>query len=391
MLHEQIYLKNTDQVSSGEMMIQTLQVSPGELQEQEPQIFYTTHQYFEEININIIEPFNQIPDYLGETINPYPTILNTSGRYICLDGWHLLEEARQKQQETIRCLIEVANNCPDEEIALRKVATRMLPSNGKCTYLETIRNIKELYKILTNTRENLVCFHHGGHRRGNEFINNREENVRLVLATRLGKSPNTISKYLNHGEFLNDNAASELMATTHDQVVKPNKQFFEIAQSNKNKMLVVLKSEGMPENEITEKLSGYVLQMFNEYKRTGRIENYASAQVLTLEDSSGVEAPADDVDQNTIAEKFLPKPFHYYTGNQLSPEQVSFNIDDVKAEITTIAENMLSLSRVQNAQVSQIIAYITVSISCLSQCLQKCRTIYLNNINNEGGNSIWVN
>jgi hypothetical protein len=91
-------------------------VSPGEMTTEEPQHFNTTHQYFDDLNIDIIEPFNQIPDYLGKTMNSVPTILNTSGRYICLDGWHLLEEARQKQQENIRCLIEVINNCSDEEI-----------------------------------------------------------------------------------------------------------------------------------------------------------------------------------------------------------------------------------------------------------------------------------
>ena len=45
----------------------------------------------------------------------------------------------------------------------------------------------------------------------------------------------------------------------------------------------------------------------------------------------------------------------------------------------------------QHAQVSEITSFITVSISALSQCLQKCRTIDLTIQNNEGGNTIWVN
>ena len=358
---------------------------------QSPQVFSNTHEYFDDIDINVIEPFNDIPDYIGETISQYTTVLNTSGHFICLDGWSLIEEARREQRESVRCLIQVADNCPKEEIAIRKVATRIIPANGKCTYLETIRNVKALYQMLMATRENLVCFHHGGRRRGNEFINNKEENIRLILATRLGKSPNTISKYLNHGEHLSNDAIPVLMAAIPHQTVKPNKQFFEDAQSNKNKMLVELKSEGMPENEITEKLSNFVLQMFTEYKTTGDIQNYTRSQAADSEDNHEEVTPLEDIDNNSIAGKFLPRTFSYYPGNQASPEQASVNINDIKAEIAAIAANLIDLSQNQHAQVSEITLFITVSISALSQCLQKCRTIDLTIQKNEGGNAIWVN
>jgi len=376
---KEIYLTQPDHISPGEMTVQA------------PQTFSTTHEYFDDININAIEPFNGIPDYIGKTISQYATVLNTSGRFICLDGWNLLEEARQAQQETIHCLIHVADNCPDEEIAIRKVATRIIPANGKCSYLETVRNVKALYQMLMATGENLVCFHHGGRRRGNEFINNKEENIRLILATRLGKSPNTISKYLNHGEFLNDNAIPVLMAAIPDQTVKPNKQFFEEAQSNKNKMLVELKSAEIPENEITEQLSNYVLQMFDEYKRTGDIQNYTRSQAADSEDNHEEVTPLEDADKNSIAGKFMPRTFSYYPGNHESLEQASLNINDIKAEIAIIAASLIDLSQNQHAQVSEITLFITVSISALSQCLQKCRTIDLTIQKNEGGNTIWVN
>jgi len=190
---EEVHLIKPDHVSPGEM-VPALQV------------FCTTNQYFDDLHINIIESFNGIPDYLSTTINEYPTVLRSSDRFICLDGQDLIDEARVNGHGSIRCLIEVADNCPDEEIAIRKAATRMLPQNGKCSYLETVRNVKALYKMMMETTENLVNFHHGGRRTGGEFINNKEENVRLILATRLGKSPKTISKYLNHSENLNDAA-----------------------------------------------------------------------------------------------------------------------------------------------------------------------------------------
>ncbi|HOS46373.1 MAG TPA: hypothetical protein PLQ69_07840 [Paludibacter sp.] len=375
---EEFYLTQPDHVSPGEMIPQS-------------QSFQTIQQYFGDIAVAAIEDFDGIPDFIGETINPYPTVLNTSGRYICLDGSHILAEARRERKEKILCLIEVADNCPNEEIALRKVATRMLPSNGKCTYLETIRNTKELYKMLMDTRENLICFHHGGRRRGNEFINNREENVRLILATRLGKSPKTISKYLNHGEYLNDDAISALMAMIPDQTVIPNKEFFEMAQSNKNKIKVDLKSEKVTENEISEQLSTYVLQMFDEYKRTGGIRNYRSVQDVASEDNGDQKPPDDNAEHNGIADRFLPKPFHYYTGNELSHEQASFDVDDLKTDIALIGEKLLNLSRNQNAQCPEIVLCITACISTLSECLQKCRAIEPAAQNNMGGKTLWVN
>jgi len=87
----------------------------------------------------------------------------------------------------------------------------------------------------------------------------------------------------------------------------------------------------------------------------------------------------------------LPKPFSYYPGNQASPEQASLNINNIRAEIAAIAASLIDLSQNQHAQVSEITLFITVSISALSQCLQKCRTIDLTIQKNEGGNAIWVN
>ena len=62
MLHEETCLKNTDQVSPGELMVQTLQDSPGEMTVHAPQSFYTTNQYFDDVSINAIESFAGIPD-----------------------------------------------------------------------------------------------------------------------------------------------------------------------------------------------------------------------------------------------------------------------------------------------------------------------------------------
>ena len=392
MLHEETCLRNTDQFSPGEMSIQALQVSPGEMTPvNSPQSFYTTNQYFDDVNINAIESFDVIPDYLGETINSYPTVLNTSGRLICIDGWNLIEEAKREQRETIRCLVDVAENCPNEEIAIRKVATRIIPLNGKCSYLETVRNVKMLYKMLMETRENLVRFDHGGRRRGNKFINNKEENIRLVLATRLGKSPNTISKYLNHGEHLREEVISVLETLTSDPYVKPNKQFFEAAQSNKNKMLVELKSEGKSENEIEEKLSAYVLQMMNEYKRNGKIINYVNAQNEDSEDDQTPESSMKNVQADTVHAKFVPKDFSYYQGNQSSPEDVSVDMNELKRELSSVAENLLDISRNDNIQTDVIASSITVCIAALSDCLQKCQTIDLSNQKQEGGTTTWVN
>jgi hypothetical protein len=154
---------------------------------------------------------------------------------------------------------------------------------------------------------------------------------------------------------------------------------------------VELKSEGKPDNEIMKKVSGYILQMFAEYKRTGDIKNYASQQNTVSEDTQVEEPQTENSVNNEISAKFLPKTFSYYPGNETPQEITSINLNDVKAELAAIAANLTDVSVNQNAGLTEITLSITVSIAALSGCLQKCRTLDLTNQEQEGGNEIWVN
>ena len=255
--------KITDQLSPGESMI-----------EQENM---TAVEGIISISVADINTFPTIPDYKGLSRIQKPIVIKTPATCICIDGYEIVEQAKAQGNKVIDCYAYCLNDCSDEEIAIRKVAVRMMPHAGVGSYIEIIRNVKILYHLLMQSK-NVVQFAHGGDRKGDAFINNKDESIRFLLATRLGKSVSTISKYLNHVENLNAEAIEILITAGEQGRIKPNKEFFELGQSNRRKYLVVLKSRRLEENQITDEVSKLVLNMFLEYKSTGAIKNIMAAE-----------------------------------------------------------------------------------------------------------------
>jgi hypothetical protein len=199
----------------------------------------------EELDPRGIQPFTGIPDYLEPTRSPNPIVVKSHGICHCIDGWELVSKALAEGKTALLCYVFQASSDSPTEIALRKVAIRVLPQGGKSSYAETMRNVSIASKMLASSQENPVIYSHGGARKGSNFTSNREENIRLVLSERLEKSVTTISKYLNHAEYLTDEAISALVHGGAD------KGFFEDAQVVKRKILVNLKSSGATEQEVS--------------------------------------------------------------------------------------------------------------------------------------------
>ena len=85
-----------------------------------------------------------------------------------------------------------------------------------------------------------------------------ENNIRLVLADRLGKSPTTINKYLQHGKYLSDEALQTLID------VDVQKGFFEAIQKDKQRLIDELKAEQKSHDEIVNAVSDRVLSRLEE-------------------------------------------------------------------------------------------------------------------------------
>ena len=139
-----------------------------------------------------------------------------------------------------------------------------MPQGGKCSYAELVSNTQRLYRALQQTSEDsedLVLFTHGGARRGYGFTDSRDNNIRALLANRLGKSPTTINKYLQHGAGLNDAAMEELVSASAPKL------FFEAIQARKQTEIAIQQSEQKDPAAIAEATSKKVMQWLAEYQK----------------------------------------------------------------------------------------------------------------------------
>jgi hypothetical protein len=134
--------------------------------------------------------------------------------------------------------------------------------------MEIVRNTRRLFTMLMESHEPPTVFSHGGARRGVAYTDNKEDNIRVLLAERLGKSKTTINKYLCHSEYLND----ETLAALFEKSM--GKDFFEKAQVQKRILVKNLKSAGRPDREVIEAVSCRMVSWATDYQE-GRSLVYA--------------------------------------------------------------------------------------------------------------------
>ncbi len=345
------------------------QESSGQLKESQNQIngqnlveaFNPTHQVTtEEIDISIIQPFHLIPDYNKNTKSVLPIVAVSSTSVHCIDGWELIEKEVSAGNEKIRCLVYHLQQSSDVEIAIQKVATRILPQGGTCAHVELVRNVGILKKMLMASTENLVVFSHGGARRGSTYTQSNENNIRTLLARRLGKSTVTINKYLNHGEFLSDEAMQELITANVE------KGFFEVNQIHKQRLIAGLKADQKSDDDITDAVSELVLSLLNEYRQTEPVE-ISDAQ-SGQEEASPVENQAEQVEVSAPVPTI--EEFRHWSGNESAALETPASEEDISQKIKMVGS--LLIETVENSDLApqqrvEIYTCQTVELSRLVQ------------------------
>ena len=237
------------------------QVSRGSL-EVEKAKFEDVQQSIEEVKLSDIKHFDVIPDYTNETSSLYPVIVKSGSDYHCIEGWNRIEKALRDGEESTRCLIIHLAVCDDIELAIRKMAIRVLPQGGKSSYVEMVRNCGILFGRLIASNASLAVYTHGGARRKYELGEDQEKNVRQVLSARLDKNTKTISNYIAHGNHLNPD--------TLEFLIKENasKRFFEVFQDYKMKLVARYREEEkLSDQEINQKISEIIPEKFSEFKK----------------------------------------------------------------------------------------------------------------------------
>lgn len=357
------------------------QPSPGVSKETIADRYSTCQEEITELEIASIQPCPIIPDYKTPTLSTQPIVVRTPEACFCIDGWQFIEQAEASDRSTIRCHIYSIAQHSDTELAIRKAAIRVMPQGGKCSYAELVRNTSRLYRVLQSTLDDLVLFTHGGARRGAAFTDSRKNNIKTVLASRLGKSPTTINKYLQHGDHLNDAVMGELVNSGAP------KMFFEAIQAKKQGVIIAQKSEQKDPAGIAEATSKEVLQWLTESKNPDpppAIERELS-QPLQAERSARREQPAPTVDQRPAARPITPQNDSGDNQAPLTSDPPSTGGEGVAVELKRIGETLIEIADGQPRTTPQQIETIRRLILELSTLFQRLAHTGLQESNAKGG------
>jgi hypothetical protein len=256
----------------------------------------------EEIPVQEIKSFRGIPDFREPTISAYPAVVKAYDQYLCIDGFELVEKTASGGVARIRCRIFHLDHPDEIETALLKAAIRMMPAGGTCLYSEIVRSTRGLFTMLMGSPEPPTVFSHGGARRGVAYTENKEDNIRVLLAERLGKSKTTINKYLSYSEWLNDEALAVLIEKLME------KDFFEKAQVKKRILVKNLKSAGRPDAEVVAAVSERIVSWATDYQEGRSFSDPEAAEVTE------VPAPEHRPAEGAPAPALLQQTFDHWDG-----------------------------------------------------------------------------
>ena len=343
------------------------QPSPGGSKETSTDRYSTRREVIAEVAIAAIQPCPIIPDFKEPTLSTLPIIVQTPAASFCIDGWNFIELAKAAGQSTIRCHIFHIAQHSDAELAIRKAAIRVMPQGGKCSYAELVRNAQRLYRALHETSpDDLVLFSHGGDRRGVGFTDSKE-NIVAVLASRLGKSPTTINKYLQHGDGLNDAAMEELVDAGAPKL------FFEAVQASKLTVIAAQQSEQKDPAAIAEITSKEVMQWLAESQNPDPppATKQERAQRPLADRSASREPPAPTGDQGPTTRSITPQNDSGDNQDPPASDLPSTGEAGVAAELKRIGEALIEIADGQAGPTHHQVETIRRLILELSTLLQR--------------------
>ena len=320
--------------------------------------FRTLHEEIVELPVESIQPCPLIPDYRDPTESILPLVVKTPAAFFCIDGFNLIELTKAAGRTTVRCHVSQIQDHSDIEVAIRKVANRTKPQGGTCSFAEKVRNTCLLAKIIIDEKENPIVFSHGGARRGENFTNDRENDLREILAERLGKKRTTINQYLNLGRNLNFDVLNTMAESD------TGKAFFEAVQFKKRNLINKLEDDGITKEAITEPVSSKMIEWHDKYRQPVRISKNEPAQP--------VAPPSDNQTQQDNAGQQTQKTeeFKHWGGNVSASQEKISSEDDVCLQLKAIASTLAGAAENKDLTIQQRIEVASAQIIELSKLLQ---------------------
>ncbi len=327
-----------------------VQDSAGNLSEELLGSYQTVRESIEEIATKTIEHYTGLLDYKDTPAGKMPLVIRVPERSICVDNWLLVEQAQAAGREMITCTVQYKKAVSETELALTKAAHRVAPAGGRARYVEIMRNCVCLQNMLQQSGVPIQVYSHGGDRKGVNFTSNKEQNVTLILAERLGKDPDAISLYLSDAKYLSPEAM-EILADGN----APRK-FFEAVRKRKRELVDTLKSAQTPEEEIINRVSEEVVGWFNQGSAdTGTINN-------GVEDNTPESRERSQERQHTTEARQEAQPTLTQRAGRVprpsSPERLEHHVPAEEAEDEAEAETLASLFSEADARMVEILTII---------------------------------
>jgi len=294
-------------------------------------------QAFLDLSIEKIKHFEIIQDFTSPTRSAYPIVIifNDSGDCHCVDGWHLVQKAEEKNVDTIKCHVFYKDSFDIAAASIFKTALRSMPLGGTCSHAEMILNIRICFRLITGAAENPKALGHGGDRKGSEFNNNIDQKIIKLLVEHLGKPKRKIREYINHGDGLLDEIIEFFVKKG------TGRRFFEAAQKNKSNVIANLKQKGLTQEEILKEISARMEGWYEEYEKTGEVASELNKTKLPPEETDQIP------DEIKAPGKKAPKIHKHFTGNKTSEADPIPTKDQIFEELGAIIDPIINVKEEQ--------------------------------------------
>jgi len=176
------------------------QTSLGGLPKQNEPAKYRNAWTTAEVEVDQIQPYPLIKNFFKPTESDRASLARTPLGFFVLDGEDLVDQARLQGLTSIIADVDHMDAHSDEELCIRKMVLR-LKTRGGSPYMEVARNSRDILQRLLNSNEDLKLFSHGGRRDHESLSGNPKDDAAEVLARRIRKDRDTVTKHSLHCRY----------------------------------------------------------------------------------------------------------------------------------------------------------------------------------------------
>jgi len=234
----------------------------------EEPIIVTAHE-IEVLQIDQIKFIDAIGDY-PESLNLHPVACRTEFGEFCVDDACKIFKTKDLGLTEIKSEVFTLSRHSDLDLNIRKATRRIMPTPGRAPFYQIAVNVRKCFELLIATSESLVIFGQGGDRISDKFIGDRQNDGRLILQLRCGRSRDSVNSYLSATEYI----ISEVQEYLYQE--EATKSFCDLIRKEKSHLVNTLQSQRLAKDVISAQVSSAVRGWFTQYKTTGTITTFTS-------------------------------------------------------------------------------------------------------------------